>query len=92
LALQGIANAVRPHFTAGVFLPLSLGGKSMTPRKIWASFNRVKSGIVNPDYETMDNILNHFRVFSVQSFKQIPKFVMVNLFGKYYEDRIIFLI
>ena len=39
----------------------------------------------------LNGILNHFRVFSVQSFKQIPKDEMVDIFGKYYEDRIIFL-
>ena len=39
----------------------------------------------------MNGILNHFRVFSVESFKQIPKNQMVDIFGRYYEDRIIFL-
>ena len=39
----------------------------------------------------MKNILNHFRIFSVATFKNIPKYQMVNMFGRYYSDRIIFL-
>ena len=65
LALQGIADAVRPHFTAGLLLPLSVGGERLVPRKRWTYFNRVDGGIVNPHIEAMDRILNHFRVFSV---------------------------
>ena len=70
---------------------MTVDGCLKNPKKKWTFFNRVDGGIVVPHYEAMNKILNHFRVFSVQTFKQIPKFIMVNMFGKYFEDRIIFL-
>ena len=39
----------------------------------------------------MRHFLNHFRVFAVETFKMIPQFAMRDLFGKYMDDRVIFL-
>ena len=36
-------------------------------------------------------MINHFRVFSVETFKAIPQFAMRDWNGKYYKDRLIFL-
>lgn len=36
-------------------------------------------------------ILNHLRVFSIESFRYIPQFDLRDIYGRYFEDRIIFL-
>ena len=66
-------------------------GREIKPDLSSTKFNRIQEGIKNPNFGKLNTILNHFRVFSVQSFKQLPKDLMVDIFGKYYEDRVIFL-
>ena len=46
---------------------------------------------MNPNLTKLNGILNHFRVFSVQTFKHIPKVLMTDIYGNYFEDRTIFL-
>ena len=90
-ALEEIALGVRPRNTLGLFLPVVVNGKEVKPAASYLHFDRVREGIVNPNIKALNGILNHYRVFSVQTFKQIPKDLIVDLFGKYFEDRVIFL-
>lgn len=39
----------------------------------------------------LESILNHMRVFSVESFRYIPQFDLRNIHGEYFSDRLIFL-
>jgi len=39
----------------------------------------------------MEGILNHFRIFAIESFRYLPQYDLRDMFGLYYEDRFIFL-
>jgi len=54
-------------------------------------FKRVNEGIVNPNITKMEIILNHFRVFSIEAFRYMPQFDLRDIYGNYFEDRLIFL-
>ena len=41
--------------------------------------------------DQLKHMINHFRVFSVETFKTIPQFAMRDWNGKYHKDRLIFL-
>ena len=72
-------------------MPLSKDGSVSVPRKSWGSFDRVKYMLLTKDTVRMNRVLNYFRVFSVETFKNIPQFSYCNMYGKYFEDRLIFL-
>ena len=55
------------------------------------SFNRVREGIIRPNLKVMENIINHMRVFAIESFRYIPQFDLRDIFGSYHSDRLIFL-
>ena len=60
-------------------------------RSSYTRFYRFDDGIVKPKLDMMKHMINHFRVFSVETFKAIPQFAMRDWNGKYYKDRLIFL-
>ena len=92
IALEDIVKQIKNYHTAGLFVNILLpDGKQLKPENSYAKFDRLREGIVNPNMTKLNGILNHFRVFSVQTFKHIPKVLMVDIFGKYFEDRTIFL-
>ena len=62
-------------------MPLEKDGEVTVPSKRWGYFNRKKYSLVAKDTDRLNKILNHFRVFSVQTFKNIPKFSMCNMYG-----------
>ena len=39
----------------------------------------------------LKSIVNHMRVFAIESFRFIPQFDLRNIHGKYFNDRLIFL-
>ena len=89
--LEDIAKAVQPYNIGGLFISLKKDGRITFPKKKWTYFNRHFSAILRTHTESINRFLNHFRIFSVQAFRQIPKFQMCNMYGKYYQDRSIFL-
>jgi hypothetical protein len=54
-------------------------------------FHRGHEAIVNPNVEKLESILNTMRIFSVESFRYIPQFDLRDINGKYFGDRLIFL-
>ena len=39
----------------------------------------------------MEGILNHLRIFAIESFRYLPQFDWHDMFGNYFKDRIIIL-
>ena len=87
-ALKEIANAVKPFNIAGLLISLSKNGVITAPRENDRKFNRLKNF---DDMVGKRTILNHFRVFSIESFKTIPQFQMRDMYGRYHPDRVIVL-
>lgn len=58
----------------GAFLDVQLNGNYKKADQSFENFERAKQGIVNPNIELMENILNHLRVFSIESFRYLPQF------------------
>ena len=66
----------------GTFIGLELNGSLQVTEAM--HFHRAVEGIVNPNYQKMEKILNHFRIFSVEHFRFIPQFDLRNYHGKYF--------
>lgn len=49
----------------GVILNLQINENKIKPDISIATFTRFRDGIVNPNYEKADAVLNHFRVFAI---------------------------
>ena len=61
------------------------------PYDLLLPFNRVDQAIVSPMIKNLHGILNHMRIFAIESFRYIPQFNLRNINGEYFEDRLIFL-
>jgi hypothetical protein len=90
-ALAEIVKAVQPREVLGAFVGLEYGGKVRLPREEHLHFHRAVEGIVTPNITKMETILNHFRVFAIESFRYLPQFDLRDMEGVYFKDRMIFL-
>ena len=52
-------------------------------------FHRSRDEIRTPMMMKLEPMLNNFRIFSVESFLIIPQSDLRDIFGRYYEDRLI---
>jgi hypothetical protein len=89
--LGTIAETVKPREVVGALIGLELQGKVQMPGEDHLRFHRGREGIVNPDIAKMEAILNHMRVFAIESFRYIPQFDLRDIQGNYFKDHTIFL-
>jgi hypothetical protein len=90
-ALAEIAKGVGPVDIVGAFLSLRHEGRTISPKEEYARFHRGRDGIVHPNYAKIEGVLNHMRVFAIESFRYIPQFDLRDIQGVYFKDRMIFL-
>ena len=89
-ALSEIAKAVSPRDSVAAFIALEHEGKKLTVSN-FPGFNRNYDAIVEPNIEKMEKVINHLRVFSIEAFRYIPQMDLRDIFGNYFEDRLVFL-
>ena len=65
LALKKIAKELKTYNRVGLFVSLMKDGEVFTASRHRLHFDRRFEGIQNPNIQSMNEILNHFRVFSV---------------------------
>jgi len=89
--LSNLAKAVKPRDILGAFVNLEYKDSLLQSLQEWSHFHRGREAIVKPDITKLNAILNHMRVFAIESFRFIPQFDLRNIHGKYFNDRLIFL-
>ena len=89
--LQQISAAVRDRQMVGAAINLEYNGEILRAKHEYLSFSRSRDGIINPNIAKMEGIMNHFRIFAIESFRYLPQFDWMDMYGEYFEDRFIFL-
>ena len=75
----------------GAAIDLEHNGQFYEAKEEHLSFSRSRDGIVNPKVKKMEGIMNNFRIFAIESFRYLPQFDWMDMYGQYFEDRFIFL-
>ena len=90
-ALELIAEAVKDRQVVGAAIDLEHHGKLYEAKEDYLSFSRSVDNTLSPKTKKMEGILNNFRVFAIESFRYLPQFDLRDMYGWYYENRLIFL-
>jgi len=58
--------------------------RSKIVQRNFPEFNRNWDGIVEPKIEKMEVMVNHLRIFSIETFRYIPQMDLRDIFGNYF--------
>lgn len=72
--LKLLSQALVPRPILGAFVGVNVSGKIIHSNTYFEWYNKMEHNGKNPQYEVLNSVLNHLRVFHSDCYKIIPQF------------------